>query len=594
MDSYASAVPLFRGNNWMNVIDRLIWRFDLKRWKRLTVWIFVLGFSLSLTMTTGCDDPVDVDPDGCSPSLATNLIITNPLAPAPGDTTTLTIQATGEGCGNWANYTWTADGGELLQEKGISVTWVAPMEYGAYRIDCRATLSGTSPDTSRALIMIRDLEYIDTGKIATIRPDIILNTLYFIAEDGAYSPRDNRFLGWSVYKVFGSSSITKVTNTNDEGGGFDFDFTAAERSAIFGSFFTTYYGGLRQQRMNVWKFPTLFGTNQNISADYGGLGFFRKNQHRYPNSNANGNKAVWKYSFAGRSGDGTEDLFNIAFWDELDGPGGWYTVTQSRDSTIGIVGTDTFAVYRYFENIKPMFTPDENNILYFVDTTGAFEPCLIPMVDGAPDTLQRRALMVDEKTGIFEAAGVMDVKESTVFQWRPSSNMLGFISGGEIAVFDYTTETVLVVDELSGVTEFVFSPDGSQLAAVSEDGVYLVSDAGVDPDPVFFKERATDDIVGINWSDDIDEPLLVFRLIRKGKSEVDSWSALVVVELNSGLWSYGTPTIPWHSSREPSGIDYRWMRSIFDEEGTGIYTPFPVLDDFNYPGKDIILIYSHE
>ena len=100
--------------------------------------------------------------------------------------------------------------------------------------------------------------------------------------------------------------------------------------AIYGSFFTAYYSGLRQQRMNVWKFPTLFGAPINASDDSGGLGILRKNQHRYPITNSSGNMAVWKFAFAGAKADGTQDLFNIAFWDEMDGPGNWYTLTTSH------------------------------------------------------------------------------------------------------------------------------------------------------------------------------------------------------------------------------------------------------------------------
>jgi hypothetical protein len=242
-----------------------------------------------------------------------------------------------------------------------------------------------------------------------------------------------------------------------------------------------------------------------------------------------------------------------------------------------------------------MFTPNEDNILYFVDTTGVMEPCLIPMAGGRPDTLQRRALMVDGNTGIFGQAGV-NVSEKTVFQWSPgSSSLLSFISNGEIVFFDYTTESVIPIAGLSKVTEFTWAPDGSQLAAVNDEGLFLVGAGGtLNPDPVFVRERATDDIIGVNWNDDPANPQIAFRLVRKGKSSIDSWSSIVVVDLTSGLWAYNSSTVPWHSSREPADVDYTWMRVMFDEAGTGVYAPFPVLDDVNYPNVDIILVYSHE
>ncbi len=567
----------------------------MKRWKRLSAWVFIFGLTLSLITITGCNDKVVDPPSVCTPSLELDLIITNPLTPAPGDTTLLTIQSRGEGCDNWGAYAWTVEAGELLQTTGITVQWVAPAEFGAYRIECRATLEGVSPKTAEALVMIRQFDVIETGMIASVKPMVVLNKLYCIAEDGDVGPRSNNFLGWSVYDISNTARIKKVTDTGDdsEGGSFEFAFPGSGE-AIYGSFFTAYYSGLRQQRKNVWRFPTIFGSPVNASDDEGGLGVLRKNQHRYPNTNVAGNKAVWKFQFAGSSPDGLADLFNVVYWDEFDGPGNWYTVTTSLDSARVIIGVDTVTQYRYFNNIMPMFTPSEDNILYFVDTSGVFEPCVIPMVAGDPDTLQRRAMMVDEKTGIFKQAGV-SISEKTVFQWNPSANFLSFISNGEIVFFDYAIETVAIVNGLEKVTEFSWSPDGSQIAAVSEDGIYLVSVGGaVNPDSVFTRERLTDGIHGIAWNDDLANPQLAFRLVRKGKNEIDSWSSLVIIDLTSGLWAYASETVQWHSSREPSEIDYTWMRCLFDEDGTGVYAPFPVLDDAEYPGKDIILIYSHE
>ncbi len=278
----------------------------------------------------------------------------------------------------------------------------------------------------------------------------------------------------------------------------------------------------------------------------------------------------------------------------MDGGGDWHTITTSLDSSIVMIGVTEVTIYRHFHNIKPMFTPSEDNILYFVDTTKVFEPCLIPMVAGVPDTLQRRALMVDEKTGIFKQAGV-SIGENTVFEWNPASDFLSFISLGEIVFFDYSSEAVAVVSGLEKVTEFTWAPDGSQLAAVNDEGIYLVSAGGaVNPNPVFMRDLLTDGIHGINWNNDLANPRISFRLVRKGKSDVDSWSALVVIDLTTGLWAYASETVPWHSSREPSDIDYTWMRTIFTDDDMGIYAPFPVLDDINYPGKDIILIYSSE
>jgi hypothetical protein len=518
----------------------------------------------------------------------------NPLAPGPGETTQLTVQSEGDGCGNWASYTWTVDGGELLEDTGITVRWVAPMEYGVYRIHCRGTLSGASPDTVSTMAMIRQTDYLNTGKIASVRPSLNGTDLYFIAEESYIGPRSNSFAGWAVFERSPAGAVSLVTNTrgSSDAGAYEFDFSPSN-DIIYGSFITLYFAGLRQQRMNVFKFPQ-DALSINVTNDFGGIIPMRKNRHRYPKMNAAGDKVVWKFQAVGEEADGTEDLFNVAYWDETDGLGNWYTVTQSHDSALTVEGVDTNMVHRYYNNVRPMFTPNEDNILYFVDTSGVFEPCVIPMSGGKPDTLLRRAMMIDENTGIFQQADV-NLRESTVMEWNPTVDFLSFLSGGNIVFFDYSSETVAIVDGIERVTEFTWAPDGSQLAAVNDIGVFLVgAGGGVSPDPIFVKERSTDDILGISWNRSSAEPQVAFRLVRKGKSEVDSWSALVVVDLNSGLWAYASAQFQWHGSREPSYMDYTWMRTCFTPDGTGIYAPFPVLDDVNYPGKDIILIHSHE
>jgi hypothetical protein len=573
------------------------WRFELNRWKSSSAWIPVLLALLALSISPGCsDDPVEVG-GRCEPFVNTHLIITNPLMPAPGDTTQLTIQNTGEGCGNWPSYHWTVEGGELIEDEGISVRWKAPEEYGAYRVVCRASLTGASPDTSETLVTVRDIDYIDTDKRITLKPmSAGSNNLYVICEAVDESPSSPDFLGWHLYRRFENGTMQKLTNTGEaRGAGAVELILTGDESKVFGSFIIDYNTVLRQQKVDVWSFNLgIMMPGVNASRDLGGSIYLRKNQHRYPYPNSNGTKAVWKNHSVGELRDGTDDLYNIVYWDAMDGEGDWTRITRSLDSIRVIYGSDTAWVPRYFENIKPMFTPLEDYILYFADTTGAFEPCLIPMTGGAPDTTGRRALMVTRRVGIFEQADVY-IGESTVFEWIPGTNVLSFIAGGKIRFFDYQTETVVTVDELSKLEEFAWSHDGSQMAAVSDIGVHLVSASGVvSPIPLYYLERSTDEIKGINWNNSDTEPQIVFRLVRKGKSEVDSWTALVIIDLNSGLWAYASPSFPWQSSREPSGVDYTWLRAVFDETGTGIYAPIPIRDDVNYPDKDVILIYSHE
>ena len=566
----------------------------MKRWTRSTVWAVVLAFPLVFALLPGCNDDNGVAEEPCTPNVQTWSVITNPLAPAPGDTTLLTVQATGEGCGSWPAYNWTATGGQLLQTQGITVRWVAPDDPGLYGITCRASIE-TSRDTAATEVMVRDFQYVNTGKIASLKPMMVFGNLTFIAEYGTISPRSTSFLGYGMYRWSGPGSSVKITNTGEpQSGSYEFA-VSGDGSWAWGSFITTYYASLRQQRMNVWRFPTAgFGSSANVSADNGGVGIVRKNQHRYPYSNEYGSQVVWKYHFAGSELDGTTDIFTIAFWDQLDGPGNWYQLTQGYDTILVQVGAEKIPKRRYYQNVRPMFSPDESNILYFVDTTGVFEPCLIPMVGGRPDTLQRHALMTDPQTGVFEAAGV-SISEKTVLQWNPVSNLLAFIAQGYLVFFDYESETVALIDGLEKVQEFSWAPDGSQLVAVTaEGGVFIVSAAGaVSGMPVYVRERATDDIIGASFSPSLTEPKIGFRLVRKGKTALDSWSALIVVDLSSGGAAYASPAVPWHSSRELD-VPYTWKRILWEDDNSGIYAPFAVLDDVNYHNKDYVIFHSFE
>lgn len=572
----------------------------MKRWTRSTAATVVLAFPLALALLSGCGDDNGTGPDACTPEVATHIIISNPLAPAPGDTVLLTVQATGEGCGAWPQYNWTVTGGELLQSRGITVRWRAPLETGLYGIACRASIE-SSRDTVSTDVMVREFEYLDTGRIASLRPTTVFGNLVFAAEYGTLSPRNLSFIGYGMYRYNGPGSSTRITGTGEsQTGSYEFHISRGE-SWIWGSFITNYYPSLRTQRINVWRFPTVgFGSSSNVSDDPGGAGILRKNQHRYPYSNDFGTRAVWKFQFAGEALDGTKDQFNIAFWDEADGMGNWHTVTQSFDTFYQTIAGETIAKRRYYQNIRPMFTPDEANILYFVDSTGVFEPCLIPMAGGSPDTLQRRALMVDEDTGIFAAAGVT-ISEGTVFEWSPTSNILAFISGGQgaaagrLVFFDYQTETVAPIDGMEKVQEFSWAPDGSQLVAVTdEEGIFIVSAAGaVSGPPVYTRERSTDDIIGATISPSPTEPKVAFRLVRKGKTNLDSWSALVVVDLTSGIAAYASPAVPWSGSRELE-VPFDWKRMLWEDDNSGIYAPFAVLDDVNYYRKDFVLFHSHE
>jgi hypothetical protein len=305
---------------------------------------------------------------------------------------------------------------------------------------------------------------------------------------------------------------------------------------------------------------------------------------------------VWEEHLVGERDDGTEDLFNIGF---ISGPmtpsPERSTLTESHDSSRVQIGPDIVTLHRYYRNIKPTITPANDYVLYFVsdgasgDTVNVPEPCLIPIVGGEPDTTQRRALMVDQRNGIFAQAGI-EISENTIFQWNPTQNILGFIDKKKyLCYFDYTTESAVRITEAGKVDEFIWTSDGSQCAVVTERGISLVSVAGnVTPD-ILFKEISSDDFIGLSWSYDMNNPKLAFRMVRKGKTCDDSWTAIVIYSLDTGISYYASPGVSWNSQYEYADIDYRWWRTFFTDDNEGVYASMPVC---GISGKRVIVYHS--
>lgn len=549
--------------------------------------MLILGFSIYMSIFTGCDNS-SVDPDpGVPASLDQLNIICHDLAPAPGTTAQLTIQVDGYSpSGEWPVYTWISDGGSFPDgNTGISVAWTAPDTPGLVSFTVTGILGGLA-DTTSTYVLVRNFEEMDTGRLFSCHPRFIYNELYFFGDGDGLPPRSPNFIGYHCYKYLSPNMSVQISVTEDvEGSGYDL-YMPDGGSVVVGSFIRNYYGGLQQQRKDAWVFPLAIGSIINISDDGGGVSS-RGNQHVHPFSNAFGAKVVWEARIAGGSADGTSDLSDVGFWESFSGDTMY--VTQSHDSTLGLVGTEMGYIHRYYNNIKPMITPDEDKLLYFVDTTGVYEPCLIDLLPD-PDIGSRRALMVTDERGIFETAGI-SVNENTVFQWNNDAGIVAFVErSGKLCFFDANNESVMIVpgidDANADAVEIVWSPDHTECAVVRAEGIWLVSVSGLmSADPVFRKEKSTDGIIGLAWSPNMDEPKLAFRMIRKGKNVEDSFSALMISYLNDGITVYASPSVHWNTPYEPN-VDYTYLRVFFDED-ENIYAPIPTPEWSGEPNRNV-------
>jgi hypothetical protein len=499
-------------------------------------------------------------------------IICNPLSPAPGDTAWLTVQPLGEG--GVPSYDWEVGGGALLSQKSISVQWVVPEETGVFRVAVKVTL-GTATDTLSRYVMVRRCESVNTGIRFSYAPQVAEDFLIIGAQESASTPG---FPGYHVYRL--GLTVEQVTQNQAPSvdGGYDFTFIG---NTLLASVVTNYNSFLRQQSMNVIMFPLAFGTKKYVSNNDQNGTVYRKCQHTSPSATADLKMVAWVGHSIGASEDGTKDLVNIDYRKET---GPISILTISKDSTYKYEDW----LYRYFRNIHPMFTPDERNILYFNDSTGTYEPCLIPVdpVTG-PRVGQNRQIGGPALHGIFFNSSVQ-VSEKTIFEWNPKiPTQLGFIDMGKnFCILDYEAETVDIVSSVGKIQEFVWSEDG-EAAVVTKTGVAVVTPGGT-PDTVFVKERTGDDVYGLNWSPaGVGEKGLAFRMVRKGVSTAESFSALVYYSMTAKRWYFASPRIA-AANTEPS-VDYRWLRAVFDLSGNGIFIPVPVSDD----GGKVVIYHSY-
>jgi hypothetical protein len=541
---------------------------------------------LIVLISAGCSED-EVTPPEETAEFQILSILTNPLAPRPGTVDTLSARVIGKSSGGKLSYRWRVDGGTLMEDDEGVVRWQVPQQKGDYTITVRMSLAGEVDSLSRT-VAVKDQDIIDTGRLHSIYPNVIDGNLYFISpyysrfisEDERYSFADFVYYGADLYRYEDSTVSTRLTEGlfddvetfHREEGGTYFGFTDDGQKALV-SVFNDYSENDPLPHMNIGRYDLHGGVDEKITYNMGGQNTLNRfNQFRYPSFNSDGSKIVMQFTEAGEEGDGSQDLVNIAFWEEGDGfiP---EIITESVDTVI--VKDLAFPVY--YENILPLMTPDDNNIIYFsnrisvLDTLpNYYEPYLVPMAGGEPDTSQT------EHFDIFRDARVR-IATNTVFQWSPNGDMATFSATiGNIPTLCYLNYNSLdnsISVDITGLTkvqEFVWSPDGSMGAIIDEEGVFLVTPGGGKITAVLDKERDTDDIYGVNWSRDGEK--LGFRLVRKGKVWYESWNAIMQYTVSDDQLAFVSEAYRWEKKDEPADIDYRWKRIHFDATG-GIYAP---------------------
>ncbi len=554
----------------------------MEQYRKAIFRLSIIIFSLSLLILSGCDeDPVSGE--GGDYDLDLVRIISNPISPMPGEKTVLSVRTGGYSSGPWPSYHWEVSGGTLLTNGEAVAQWVVPEATGDYKIRLSSSLESESEACSLD-VSVRNYERLDTGRDFSIYPNLIGGEIFFVSPYDDRSFIASEYISSNVMRFVGPGSSEGITSrilsfkAGINMGGDYFVFTDNGQYVIASMLTPILYAKL--QRKNIAKFG-LFGAGDEIVTDqYNETQRVRYDRYNYPYPNEDASMVVMQFREIGDNEAGTEDLFNISFWNEFSGNP--VKLTNSVITEPVVSGDDTLGWKDYyFENTKPVFTPDEEYIIYFCDSSGTFEPSMIPVNGGTPDP---SAMLVFE---IFSNMGI-DIPENAILQWEPGGNTMAFIADvngdNTLCFLDYNPGTLssstlnVRTTGIKGVQEFVWSPkNGDGGAVITETGIGLVTPGG-EYTPVMDKELQTDMLCGVNFSSP-DGEKIGFRIGRQGSAWHEAFSALMVDSLGDDRSpTYVTKKYPWPSDAEISidDFDFRWRRVVFDSDGSGIYGPVTI------------------
>ncbi len=534
-----------------------------------------------VSLLTGCSEE---DPAGPAESKLDSLqIISRPIAPQPGEATFLSVRLYGSSSGVWPSYRWTVSEGELAIDNEAVVEWSAPEESGDYEVTLEVTLDDKNL-TLEKTVSVRNYELIDTGRRYNLHPRVIGGELFFVSPyNSSLSFNDKDYVNSNVLKYIGPAQSEVITDGlysvgRSERGGDSWVFTE-DGTKVIGSMINDYNDDFNQQHKNVAAYNLSGSGGIDITNSLAGIPEkWRYDQYNDPFPNDDASMVVMQYVKAGLELAGTKDLFNIGFWK----PGFPQTpeiLTKSADSTFIVAGEDTIWLVDYYENALPMITPDDGNIVYFTNRTGVFEPCVIPIEGGEPDTSGTVCMEMLRGMGIR-------ITRSTIFEWQPNGNRAAFIAFHNMEntlcfmQYDPPSDISFEVSGVTDISEFAWSPGGDAGAVITGSGISIVTPMGEPVTMVLKKEHPNDKLFGVNWSpvSDLSNPKLGFRLGRPSQSWTESFNSVMIYSENASgsVLSYVTKGYEWPDDLEPNSVDYRWKRVSFSADGEEVYSPMVI------------------
>jgi WD40 repeat protein len=407
--------------------------------------VLAAGVVLSVA---ACDDGKEAEPVVSGPTgpLTVSSVVVNPNVATPGDTLLVTavITSTAPNEGDFPVMDWTATAGSFVEDNAQTVRWVAPATSGTCTITARATnhVNSASGATTVFVGGIRNLIARNAGQVTLVNggPDF----RYFYTTDVSR--------GVDVHQLVGGVESDPILPGLPPQPRPAQNVTYSADAMMVTWAADTVVAGASVLPRNVYVGNLASGSYTRITRD--GAKPLSPERNRQDNPSFSPNAQVVAYQRLAQSWDGiATDSFHVYIKN---------LVTQER----------TLVTYehQFPRGVFPTFSTDGNWLVYLLDRqrNGTWEIYGSPMtgneVDGSLASLKRFTNTGNQ----IATGGPRDVKRP-VMSWNPVSSILAVAAANGVLYLVETNPTGANAIEVFDVTralELVWSPDGSQLAAV--------------------------------------------------------------------------------------------------------------------------------
>jgi hypothetical protein len=434
---------------------------------------------------------------GLNTELTVEGIILNPKSPGPSDTLFATAIVTSDTTipGDFASYSWSADGGSFLETDLSTVRWIAPNTSAMFTLSVTVGNNSSTKSASEN-VFVNEIVPVVSSDAGGMRMSPSGDSLYFFSSPvDPTSPAFDGF-GVSVRRQPGVTELMAPSTSFQLALSRDFSKVAfGSPFFVLGGFaFRVHYRDLTTQVETIIP-STPFNqrgpqyTESDFSPDVSLLTY-----------------QVWFPDVLLTPAQGGVDTFVVAIWDLA-------TETEKR---VGLRGTTTAS---FGLNFHPTFSNDANHLVYMSDPggTGDYELYALPVVGGTVpvDT-------VTPPTQLTFSGGVMGAGVPPNNQpklWNPSPATADRILAtrdvnGKLRLVPTDGSGDILVNMPGSAVEFAWSPSGQDLMVTNGSTIYRVDKAGgISP---LYQAISGDNVSRLSWSSD--EKLLLYAIRRGGGS----------------------------------------------------------------------------